>query len=138
MDNEDNLKPNDAPIGYGNPPERTRFKKGKSGNPRGRPKGALNMATVLERALRDKVVINENGMRKTVTKMEAALKQVVNQAASGDLLAMRLLNALVNSVGTTVPADAKSTAPAESDQKIMNRLLEKLEKSRRVKDDDDK
>jgi hypothetical protein len=39
MDNEDNLRPNDAPIGYGNPPERTRFKKGKSGNPRGASKG---------------------------------------------------------------------------------------------------
>lgn len=27
-------------VGYGRPPEETRFKKGQSGNPRGRPKGS--------------------------------------------------------------------------------------------------
>ena len=41
-------------VGYGKPPKLTRFKPGQSGNPRGRPRGALNMATVLERTLRRK------------------------------------------------------------------------------------
>ena len=40
-------------VGYGNPPQHTRFKKGQSGNPRGRPKGTLNLATVLARTLRE-------------------------------------------------------------------------------------
>jgi Family of unknown function (DUF5681) len=30
-------------VGYGKPPKTTRFKKGKSGNPGGRPKGSLNL-----------------------------------------------------------------------------------------------
>ena len=84
-------------AGYCNPPEHTRFKTGQSGNPRGRPKGTLNMATVLERTLREKVVINENGKRKTITKLEAALKQLTNKAASGELKALQLLAALVRS-----------------------------------------
>jgi len=56
-------------VGYGKPPQNFRFKQGRSGNPRGRPKGTLNMATVLARTLREKVVIDENGKRKTVTKL---------------------------------------------------------------------
>ena len=81
-------------VGYRSPPEATRFKKGVSGNPRGRPKNSLNVATVLTRTLREKVVINQNGRRKTVTKLEAALKQLVDQAAAGDLRALRHLTAL--------------------------------------------
>lgn len=79
------------PVGYGMPPESTRFKKGVSGNPKGRPKGSLNVATTFLKALREKVVVNENGRRKTVTKLQAALTQLVNKAASGDLRALRQL-----------------------------------------------
>jgi hypothetical protein len=90
-------RPKTTKVGYGNPPEKSRFKKGQSGNRRGRPRGSLNMATVLERTLREKVVINENGKRKTVTKLEGAIKQVANQAASGEPRAIQLLTTLVRS-----------------------------------------
>ena len=78
-------------VGYRHPPIATRFKKGQSGNPAGRPKGALNVASVFSRTLQEKVVINENGVRKTVTKLEAAIKQLVNKAAIGELPALRQL-----------------------------------------------
>lgn len=81
-------------VGFCRPPEATRFKKGVSGNPNGRPKGSLNVATAFTKALREKVVINEAGKRKTVTKLEAALKQLVNKGASGDLRALVQLLAL--------------------------------------------
>jgi hypothetical protein len=120
---------NNEPIGYRNPPARTRFKKGTSGNPNGRPKGTRNLAIVLERTLREKVIINENGIRKTITKLEAAVKQLVNKAASGDLVAMRQLSALGGSVEIQAAASAKDSSVVEADQKIMSRLLEKLQKS---------
>jgi hypothetical protein len=82
-------------VGYGKPPKDTQFKKGQSGNPKGRPKGTFNLATVLGKALRERVVINENGERRTITKLEAAAKQLVNKAASGDLTALRQLSMLV-------------------------------------------
>jgi hypothetical protein len=90
--------PKNAKVGYCKPPEHTRFKKGQSGNAQGRPKGKLNMATVLDQALREKVVINENGKRKIITKLEAGIKQLINKAASGELKALQLLVALVRSV----------------------------------------
>ena len=70
MNHPDNAEGLDTErVGYGNPPKHTRFRKGESGNPQGRPKGTLNMATVLARTLRERVVINENGQRKVVTKL---------------------------------------------------------------------
>lgn len=135
MDNENNRTPGDGQVGYGKPPEHTRFKKGKSGNPRGRPRGSLNMVTVLERTLRDKVVINENGVRKTVTKLEAAVKQLVNKAASGDLAAMRQLSALAGAAEVESAATQKESSMTEADQKIIDRFLEGLQKSNRRTDD---
>src|ERR1700739_4829842 len=72
-------------VGYERPPKATRFKRGVSGNPKGRPKGSLNVATVFLRTLNEKVVVHEHGKRRTVTKLEAALTQLVNKAATGDL-----------------------------------------------------
>ena len=125
-------KPKTTKVGYCNPPERTRFKKGQSGNPQGRPKGALSMATVLERTLRERVVINENGRRKTITKLEAAIKQLSNKAASGELKALQLLSALVRSaedraVQTSIP---KSTLE-EVDKKVFLGILERFEAARK-------
>lgn len=70
-------------VGFCNPPKATRFKKGVSGNPAGRPRSRLNVATVFIKTLHEKVIVNERGRKRTVTKLEAALTQMVNKAASG-------------------------------------------------------
>ncbi len=121
-------QPKTASVGYCNPPERTRFKKGRSGNPQGRPRGTFNMATVLERTLREKVVINENGKRKTITKLEAAIKQLTNKAASGELKALQLLSALVRSAEDR-PGQAPISKPAleEVDEKVFLGILKRFE-----------
>ena len=82
-------------VGYARPPMRTRFRPGQSGNPRGRPKGARNLSTVVAAALSERVAVNENGRRRRITKLEAAVKQLVNRAASGEARATQLLLALV-------------------------------------------
>jgi len=111
-------------IGYGKPPRKSQFKKGQSGNPAGRPKGQPNLATELEKALREKVVINENGQRKIISKLQAAVTQLVNKAASGDLRALQQLAALVRSgeerqVEATVPDIAMSVI----DHKVLEGVL---------------
>src|SRR5690242_11932021 len=78
-------------VGYRKPPRQTRFTKGRSGNPAGRPKGTPNFTTALERALSEQVVVTEGGQRHTISKLEAAVKQLVNKAAQGDARAIQQL-----------------------------------------------
>jgi hypothetical protein len=121
-------KPKDQRVGYSNPPEHTRFKPGLSGNPRGRPRGALNMATVLARTLREKVVIDENGKRKMVTKLEAAITHLTNRAASGELKAVQLLAGLVRSAEErAIQTDIPSSSLDEVDQKVVLGILKRLD-----------
>jgi hypothetical protein len=49
-------KKRDYQVGYGKPPKDTRFKKGQSGNPRGRAPGAKNLKTLLIDTLNEPVV----------------------------------------------------------------------------------
>ena len=113
-------------VGFGKPPKRSQFRRGVSGNPKGRPKGKRNFATVLERTLQEKVVINENGVRKTVTKLEAAAKQLVNQAASGDLVALRQLAWLASSVEEQLIAPSTKQL-TDDDRKVMDGILKRFE-----------
>jgi hypothetical protein len=114
-------------VGFGSPPKGTRFKKGVSGNPKGRPKGSLNVATAFLKALRGKVVINEHGQRKTVTKLEAALKQLVNKAASGELRALRQLVELARDaeMKQNLPAGQNPTL-SEVDQEVISGILKRF------------
>jgi hypothetical protein len=81
----------DYTIGFQRPPKDTRFVKGKSGNPNGRPKGSQNAATILDKACRELVRITTNGKVRLVSKLRAAMLQLLNKAASGDLRALQLL-----------------------------------------------
>src|SRR3954452_21014644 len=79
--------PCDYEVGYGKPPRHTRFKKGQSGNPRGRPSGSKNLST----ALNELVVVAENGGRQKITKRQAIITQLVNQSAKADWRATKLV-----------------------------------------------
>lgn len=124
----------DTEVGYGKPPRQSRFRKGQSGNPQGRPKGKLNLATVLERALQETVIINENGNRRKVTKREAACKQLVNKAASGDLAALKLLNTLAHSAEERAEQDLQpSPQSSEADRKAFHNLLLRMSGAKKEK-----
>ena len=120
-------------IGYCNPPEHTRFKKGQSGNPNGRPKGSFNIATVLGRTLREKLVIKENGRPRTVTKLEAAMKQLIDKATSGEMKAVQLLlSALVRSAEEREIQDpVANSALGEVDEKVIAGIMKRFETNRK-------
>jgi hypothetical protein len=101
----------DYQVGYGKPPEATQFRKGRSGNPKGRPKTSKNIGTMLEEVFFRKITITENGVRREVTMLEAILRQVANGAAKGEA---RHVDRVVKLLPTLQDARAAAEASAET------------------------
>ena len=117
----------DYAVGYGKPPKHSRFQPGQSGNPKGRPKGSLNLAMALNRALREKVPIIEHGRPRLITKLDAAVKGLVNRAVKGDAKAMQQMLGLSPLVGMEEPGP--STSLEAQDAAILSDLLKRLDRS---------
>lgn len=116
----------DYSVGYGKPPIHSRFQKGQSGNPKGRQKGSKNLSTLMERALDEPVTIKENGCQKVITKREAALKQLVNKAAAGDLRSIQLaINYLQQLESRAETSTSSSERLGEEDEAIISGFLER-------------
>jgi hypothetical protein len=76
-------------VGYGKPPRATRFGKGVSGNPKGRPKGSKNLSTLFQKVAMARIEVTENRKTKKMTRLEAVLHQFVNSALKGNPRAMK-------------------------------------------------
>ena len=115
----------DYEVGYGKPPKHSQFKKGVSGNPRGRVKGSSNLSTALQKALSEPVLITVGGEQRTVSRMEAAVIRLADKAAQGDINAFRLLSALEQSYQD--PSEPRTAADlAEADQKLLQGLMQRF------------
>jgi hypothetical protein len=112
-------------VGYRRPPSASRFRPGVSGNPRGRPKGARNLSTVIAAALSERVAVNENGRRRRISKLETAVKQLVNRAASGETRATQLLLSLIQA-GEARPQPQDSNRISDADAIVMAELSRRL------------
>ncbi len=77
-------------VGYGKPPKDTQFKKGSSGNPKGRPKKARDFHHELLRQSRASITLNVNGSRRRVSKHEAAIMQLLDKSIRGHIPALRV------------------------------------------------
>jgi len=86
-------------VGYGKPPVATQFKKGKSGNPRGRPKGARGVRTLLAEALAQQITISEAGRTSRVSKSEALILSLITRAIKGDIRAAAQILRLMEEQG---------------------------------------
>jgi hypothetical protein len=94
------------------------------------------MATVLARTLHEKVVIDENGKKKTVSKLEAAIAQLVSKATSGDAHAIRYLCQLVTSAEERSVVVEPTTHLSETDQKVMANILKRFQESFKEKNNE--
>ncbi len=121
-------------VGYRRPPRHTQFRKGNAGSA-GRTRGSRNLATLVMTTLNEPVTVNENGRRKTISKLRASLKQLVNKAAAGDSRALQLLLATVRQIAEP-EAPARTAVVNEADRQVIEQVVARIrainERSRRV------
>jgi len=76
------------------PPRRSRFQKGLSGNPAGRPKGAISIKKLTTKFALGKLKINVNGRSELKSRLEIAILKLIALAADGKGAAVEELQRL--------------------------------------------
>jgi hypothetical protein len=124
----------DDRVGFGHPPRHSQFQPGTSGNPAGRPRGVQTVGDVVRKTLNQKVSISEGGRIRHVSKLEAIFARAVNDAARGDVRALRLIVSLSERYAQSGPVEAELETAA-SDLLILRRFLPNFDKSSQVNPD---
>jgi hypothetical protein len=116
----------DYEVGYKRPPKETRFRKGNNANPRGRPRGSKNLATLLEEALNTQVETVEDGTRRRRTKRDVVIAQLVDQSANADLRATKLLLDMLHKLERAPASAGAETTSSNTEVDIYELLRTKL------------
>jgi hypothetical protein len=117
-----------ASVGYGKPPRKYRFKKGQSGNPRGRPRGSRSFLTLLAQELDRLVAVNDGGRIKKIPKRIAIVRQLTDLAAQGDARALKALMTCMSLTDPSEDAEAK-----ERENAAIKSLVELLDEAAKAK-----
>jgi hypothetical protein len=96
MSNRKRSKSADYVVGYRRPPKATQFTAGKSGNPRGRPRGSRPVGAILQEIIQQKVSVTEGGKTRRIPALEVMLRRLANDAMRSDQRAIKLLLSLVD------------------------------------------
>jgi hypothetical protein len=116
---------NDHTAGNGHQSIHTRFQKGKSGNPKGRPKGSKNFSTAMMAELNQRVDVTESGSRRKVQKRAVIAKQLVNKSAAGDLRAMPMVLSQISQLESRDGA-SELIVFSEEDRKVLQEIYERM------------
>ena len=120
--------------GYKNPPVEHQFKKGKSGNPKGRPRKktkqhsdpGLDLIASLYRELRKSVFVQENGKHREITKLDAFSAQLVAQSVNGKPSQQKMLLSLLT-LDRHEETEQQTLEQLQSyDKDLLNELYEQL------------
>ena len=116
-------KSGDYPVGFKKPPRSTQFKKGESGNPRGRPRGTRNLKTDLREELDERVIVHDPKGDRHISKQRALIMSLLAKAIKGD---SRAATTLLNMTMRLLEGDTveRSEPPLTPDEEA---LLERLE-----------
>ena len=115
-------------VGRGKPPLHTRFKKGQSGNPKGRPKGVPNIRTLLDEVLGRIVVIRENGEAREVTAAHAVMLKMLEAGLADHHASRAYILDLIMKTNGPANDDAEQELPSEDDE-IIDRALSRKHKT---------
>jgi hypothetical protein len=114
-------------IGYGKPPKQYQFPRGRSGNPKGRPRGAKNTATLTREILDEKIEFSSGtGVRK-ISRREAILRSFGEFALDGDTKSAAFLLQR-DDASDSAEDQANNGGSPEDDQEIIDHYLAKHHK----------
>jgi hypothetical protein len=117
----------DDSVGYKRPPKGSQFPKGKSGNPRGRPKGATSFKTDLAAEMRERITLRDkNGRSIKITKQRALIKKLFSSALQNEKGSITALLTCMRYFGTGNEEPAPETADLE-DLDMIKGYLERTE-----------
>ena len=111
-------------IGYKKPPKHTQFRKGQSGNPKGRKKGVRNLKTDIQEELSEVMVVTENGKPVKMSKQRVMVKSLCAKAIKGDTQSSRILIDLIRNLVEL--EEGVSQEVATGDEEIINRALNRM------------
>lgn len=97
--NEQKRRPGDPyEVGFGKPPKRRRFRKGRSGNPYGRPPKKPDIYAGLRSVLHEYVTVTVQGEEQQATVQEALLLCLRHQALRGEAWAFKLFQRVLDAI----------------------------------------
>lgn len=109
-------------VGFGKPPKHTQFKKGQSGNPKGKSKGHKNFKTDLMDELSEQISIQENGKQRKITKQRALIKSSVAKGIKGDAKAANSVFGMILKIMADVIEDHAEETLSDTDKMILERF----------------
>ena len=120
--------------GYKNPPKEHQFKKGKSGNPKGRPRKkkqsssdpGLDLIASVHRELGKTISVQENGQLKEITKLDAFSAQLVAQSVNGKPSQQKMLLSLLTQGQHETTLQETLEQLQSYDEDRLNELYEQL------------
>jgi hypothetical protein len=112
-----------AKGGHRRPPNDGRFEPGRSGNPRGRPKGVRNLRSDFTETLKKRVRIREDGELRYVSRQEAILLNLCARALQGDTNASGQLLARWAKLEFHDASPSQSKVTTDNDRAIVEEFL---------------
>ena len=107
------MRDGEEEVGYKKPPMRTRFKKGQSGNPAGRPRNSKNLDTLMLQELDRKIQIKVGPVERRISKREAIARRIVDGALKGNPRQLEFLFRYMRELGIPDPFDITADDRAE-------------------------